>query len=38
LARDREILQPLLRRVGDEAGLVAELVLGSEPAGARRRP
>jgi hypothetical protein len=35
LARDREIVQPLLRRVGDEAGLVAELVLGPEPAGAR---
>jgi hypothetical protein len=27
-ARDREIVQPLLARVGDEAGLVAELVLG----------
>jgi len=26
--RDRELLQPLLQRVGDEAGLVAELVLG----------
>jgi ParB-like nuclease domain len=38
LARDREIVQPLLRRVGDEAGLVAELVLGPEPAGARRLP
>jgi len=29
--RDRELLQPLLQRVGDEAGLVAELVLGPEP-------
>ena len=28
LARDREILQPLLGRVGEEASLVAELVLG----------
>lgn len=27
-ARDREVLQPLLARVGDEASLVAELVLG----------
>jgi hypothetical protein len=27
---DREILQPLLARVGDEAGVVAELVLGPE--------
>jgi ParB-like nuclease domain/KorB domain len=26
--RDRQILQPLLERLGDEAGLVAELVLG----------
>jgi hypothetical protein len=38
LARDREIVQPLLRRVGDEASLVAELVLGPEPTGARRMP
>ena len=30
--RDREILQPLLVRVGDEASLVAELVLGPEMA------
>jgi ParB-like chromosome segregation protein Spo0J len=30
LARDREVLQPLLGRVGDEACLVAELVLGPE--------
>jgi ParB-like chromosome segregation protein Spo0J len=29
--RDRELLQPLLQRVGDEAGLVAELVLGPGP-------
>ncbi len=28
LPRDREIVQPLLTRVGDEAGLVADLVLG----------
>ncbi len=27
-ARDRQILRPLLERLGDEAGLVAELVLG----------
>jgi hypothetical protein len=27
-ARDRELLQPLLVRVGDQASLVAELVLG----------
>jgi hypothetical protein len=27
-ARDREIVQPLLARVGDEASMVAELVLG----------
>ncbi len=27
-ARDREIVQPLLARLGDEASLVAELVLG----------
>ncbi len=26
--RDREIVRPLLARLGDEAGLVAELVLG----------
>ncbi len=26
--RDREIVQPLLARLGDEASLVAELVLG----------
>ena len=36
-ARDREILEPLLLQVGDQAGLVAELVLG--PAGVpERRP
>ena len=29
-ARDREILEPLLLRLGDEAGLVAELVLGPD--------
>jgi hypothetical protein len=28
--QDREILQPLLQRVGDEASMVAELVLGSD--------
>jgi ParB-like chromosome segregation protein Spo0J len=32
-ARDREILGPLLLRVGDEARLVAELALGPECAG-----
>jgi ParB-like chromosome segregation protein Spo0J len=36
-ARDREILEPLLLQVGDQASLVAELVLG--PAGVpQRRP
>jgi hypothetical protein len=30
LPRDRELLQPLLQRVGDEASLVAELVLGPQ--------
>ena len=30
-AQDREILQPLLARVGDQASVVAELVLGPEP-------
>jgi ParB-like chromosome segregation protein Spo0J len=34
LARDRELLQPVLARLGDEASLVAELVLG--PDGQRR--
>jgi hypothetical protein len=29
-ARDREILRPLLQRVGDQAGVVAELVLGPD--------
>jgi hypothetical protein len=29
-AQDREILQPLLDRVGDQAGVVAELVLGPD--------
>ena len=27
-ARDREIVQPVLERLGDQASLVAELVLG----------
>ena len=27
-ARDREIVEPVLARLGDQAGLVAELVLG----------
>ena len=27
---DREILKPLLARVGDQAGVVAELVLGPD--------
>jgi ParB-like chromosome segregation protein Spo0J len=35
LARDREIVQPMLARLGDEASLVAELVLG--PGGPRDR-
>ncbi len=35
-ARDRELLQPLLQRVGDEASLVAELLLGPNQAWARR--
>ncbi len=30
--RDREIVQPLLARLGDEAGLVADLVLGPDVA------
>jgi ParB family chromosome partitioning protein len=34
--RDREMLQPLLLRLGDEARLVAELVLGPDNACARR--
>jgi hypothetical protein len=38
LARDREIVQPLLQRVGDEASLVAELVLGPQRAGERKMP
>jgi hypothetical protein len=29
-AQDREILQPILARVGDQARVVAELVLGPE--------
>jgi len=28
--QDREILQPLLERVGDQASVVAELVFGPE--------
>jgi hypothetical protein len=35
-ASDRPILQPLLERVGDQAGQVAELVLGPQPSGAGR--
>jgi hypothetical protein len=34
-AQDREILQPLLARVGDQAGVVAELVLGPDLKGER---
>jgi hypothetical protein len=37
-ARDREIVQPLLHRVGDEARLVAELVLGPVGDHERRSP
>jgi ParB-like chromosome segregation protein Spo0J len=36
--RDREIVQPLLARLGDEAGLVAELVLGPDLAPEERIP
>jgi hypothetical protein len=38
-ARDREILEPHLRRVGDQASVVAELVLGPDwdPKGDRER-
>jgi ParB-like chromosome segregation protein Spo0J len=35
--RDREIVQPLLQRLGDEAGLVVELVSGPERVDARSR-
>jgi ParB family transcriptional regulator, chromosome partitioning protein len=35
-ARDREIVQPLLLRLGDQANLVAELVLGPAVAHDRR--
>jgi hypothetical protein len=35
LARDREVLQPLLARLGDQSSLVAELVLGPEVADGR---
>jgi hypothetical protein len=38
LVRDREIVQPLLQRVGEEAQLVAELVLGPQRADHRRLP
>jgi ParB-like chromosome segregation protein Spo0J len=38
LTRDREIVQPLLARLGDEASLVAELVLGPERAREREMP
>jgi hypothetical protein len=37
-ARDREIVQPLLARVGDEARLVAELVLGPAWTAAGSKP
>lgn len=37
-ARDREILQPLLHRVGDEAGMVVELVLGPDLRASRSKP
>lgn len=36
--RDREIVQPLLGRLGDEAGLVAELVQGPDRGHERSRP
>jgi ParB family transcriptional regulator, chromosome partitioning protein len=36
-ARDREIVQPVLLRLGDQANLVAELVLGPAVAHDRRR-
>jgi ParB-like chromosome segregation protein Spo0J len=36
--RDREIVEPVLMRLGDEASLVAELVLGPTVALDRRRP
>jgi hypothetical protein len=38
LARDRAIVQPLLARLGDQASLVAELVLGPAVAVDRREP
>jgi ParB-like chromosome segregation protein Spo0J len=37
-ARDREIVQPLLARLGDQASLVAELVLGPHVPCDRRMP
>jgi hypothetical protein len=36
--RDREIVEPVLMRLGDEASLVAELVLGPTVALDRRLP
>jgi len=36
--RDREVVEPVLARLGDQAGLVAELVLGPVVARDRRRP
>jgi hypothetical protein len=35
-ASERPILQPLLERIGDQAGLVSELVLGPQPSRAGR--
>jgi hypothetical protein len=37
-ARDRDIVQPLLVRLGDQAGLVAELVVGPDLGHERSRP
>ncbi|HZQ35116.1 MAG TPA: ParB N-terminal domain-containing protein [Dehalococcoidia bacterium] len=37
-ARDREIVQPLLARLGDQASLVAELVLGPDRSRAEKLP
>ena len=37
-ARDREIVQPVLERLGDQASLVAELVLGPVRTRDRRLP
>ena len=33
--QDRDILRPILARVGDQAGVVAELVLGPDANGSR---